>query len=122
MNDLETIRAHLLAFPESTEETPFGPEILVYKVAGKMFATLSPDEVPVRMNLKCDPGRALELRDAHDAIEPGYHMNKRHWNTLRLDGSLSDTLVLELINHSFERVVAGLPAALRRRLGGSNLS
>lgn len=116
MNDLEAIRTHLLSFPESTEETPFGPEVLVYKVAGKMFATLSPDEVPVRMNLKCDPDRALELRDEHEAIEPGYHMNKRHWNTVSLDGSLTDSFVRELIDHSFERVVAGMPKAKRETL------
>ena len=116
MNDLEAIRTHLLSFPESSEETPFGPEVLVYKVAGKMFATLSPDEVPVRMNLKCDPDRALELRDENEAIEPGYHMNKRHWNTLNLDGSLPNSFVLELITHSFERVVAGMPKAKREAL------
>ncbi len=116
MNDLEVLRTHLLHFPETSEETPFGPEVLVYKVAGKMFATLSPDEVPVRMNLKCDPDRALELRDEHDAIEPGYHMNKRHWNTVRLDGSLPDAFVRELIEHSFDRVVAGMPKKDRNRL------
>ena len=118
MNDLDTIRTQLLSFPESTEETPFGPEVLVYKVAGKMFATLSPDDVPVRMNLKCDPDRALELRDSHDAIAPGYHMNKRHWNTLRLDGSLSYSLVRELIAHSFDCVIAGFPKAKRLALQG----
>lgn len=116
MNDLSAIRTQLLSFPETTEETPFGPEVLVYKVAGKMFATLSPDEVPVRMNLKCDPDRALELRDEHEAIEPGYHMNKRHWNTLSLDGSLPTSLVHELITHSFALVVAGMPKTRRAAL------
>ena len=116
MNDLERLRTTLLALPETTEETPFGPEVLVYKVAGKMFATMTPDEVPVRMNLKCDPDRALELRDAHAAILPGYHMNKRHWNTLELEGSLSDAFVEELIRHSFERVLAGHPKKIRERI------
>ena len=116
MNDLERLRTTLLALPETTEETPFGPEVLVYKVAGKMFATMTPDEVPVRMNLKCDPDRALELRDAHAAILPGYHMNKRHWNTLELEGSLSDAFVEELIRRSFERVLAGHSKKIRERI------
>ncbi len=116
MNDLESLRQLMLDFPETTEETPFGPEVLVYKVAGKMFATLSPEEIPVRMNLKCDPDRALELRDRHESILPGYHMNKRHWNTLVLDGSLPDSLVGDLIRHSFERVLAGHGRATRERI------
>ena len=119
MNDLEQIRETLLSFPESTEETPFGPEVAVYKVAGKMFATLSPDDHPVPMNLKCDPDRAITLRDAYEAIRPGYHMNKKHWNTLVLDGSLAQDLVLELIEHSFQCVVAGMSKAARERLLGS---
>lgn len=116
MNDIEKIRDVLLAFPEATEETPFGPDVLVYKVAGKMFAFLVPDEVPVRMNLKCDPDRAILLRDEYEAIEPGYHMNKRHWNTLLLDGSLRDSFVIELIGHSYDCVLAGLAKATRERI------
>ncbi|MFT5465125.1 MAG: putative DNA-binding protein (MmcQ/YjbR family) [Verrucomicrobiales bacterium] len=116
MNDIELLREALLLYPEASEETPFGPETLVYKVAGKMFATLSPEDVPVPMNLKCDPDRAIELRDEHEAIEPGYHMNKRHWNTLRLDGSLPDSFVLELIRHSVDRVLAGCTKAVRERV------
>lgn len=116
MNDLERLRSTLLSLPETTEETPFGPEVLVYKVAGKMVATLTPDEVPVRMNLKCDPDRALELRDEYSAIHPGYHMNKRHWNTLELDGSLSDGFVEELIRHSFNRVLAGHSKKVREQI------
>ena len=116
MNDLEAIREYLLDFPEVSEETPFGPEALVYKVAGKMFALLIPEDVPPRMNLKCDPDRALELRDEHDAVLPGYHMNKRHWNTLVLDGTLSPSLVSELVRHSFDLVLAGLPKKLREEI------
>jgi len=107
MNDLERLHRVLLSFPETTEEFPFGPEAAVYKVAGKMFAILIPDEVPARMNLKCDPERAVTLRGEHEAILPGYHMNKQHWNTLELDGSLVDDFVEELIEHSFDLVVAG---------------
>lgn len=116
MNAIDQFRETMLAFPETSEETPFGPEVLVYKVAGKMFATLVPEDVPVPMNLKCDPERAVVLRDEHEAIEPGFHMNKRHWNTLRLDGSLPDSLVLDLIRHSYERVLAGHTKAVRGRI------
>ena len=121
MNHIERFRETMLSYPETTEETPFGPEVLVYKVAGKIFATLAPEEVPVPMNLKCDPERAVVLRDEHEAIEPGYHMNKRHWNTLRLDGTLSDNLVLELIRHSFDRVLAGHTKAIRERINGADV-
>ena len=116
MNDVEQLRNFALSLPETTEETPFGPEVAVYKVAGKMFGTLSPDDVPVPMNLKCDPERAIELRDQHEAILPGYHMNKKHWNTVKLDGSLRDDLVIELIRHSYDLVVAGHKKDVRERL------
>ena len=113
MNDLERLRTTLLALPETTEETPFGPEVLVYKVAGKMFATMTPDEVPVRMNLKCDPDRSVLLREEYESIRPGWHMNKRHWNTVHVDGSFPDRLFIELIDHSYDLVVQGLPRKLR---------
>lgn len=118
MNDIELIRSQLLSYPETSEETPFGPEVLVYKVAGKMFATLSPEDVPVPMNLKCDPDRAIELRDEYEAIEPGYHMNKKHWNTLQLDGSLPAPFVEELIRHSLDCVLKGHTKAIRERIEG----
>tara|TARA_R110000850_G_scaffold7010_9_gene26458 strand:- start:120 stop:494 length:375 start_codon:yes stop_codon:yes gene_type:complete len=116
MNDIESIRVNLLSYPEATEGTPFGPEVLVYKIAGKMVATLSPEEVPVRMNLKCDPDRALDLRDTHDAIAPGYHMNKRHWNTLTLDGTLNESFIKELIRHSVDCVLASHTKTARDRV------
>ncbi len=117
----DELRDYLLGKPETTEEEPFGPGVLVYKVAGKMFATLGfeSDERGVevgRANLKCDPERAVELRSEHEAILPGYHMNKRHWNTLVLDGSLKAKLVRELVDHSWDLVVAGLPKRDRERL------
>ncbi|MEM9280708.1 MAG: MmcQ/YjbR family DNA-binding protein [Verrucomicrobiota bacterium] len=117
MNDIESIYQSLLDRPETTESFPFGPEAAVYKVADKVFAIFIPDEVPPRLNLKCDPDRAIELRATHDAIIPGYHMNKRHWNTVELDGSVDDKLVIELIDHSYALVVAGLPKKVRERLG-----
>lgn len=107
----------MLANPDVTEETPFGPEVLVYKVLGKIFATLGFEDEVGRMNLKCDPERALELRDDYEAIIPGYHMNKKHWNTLVLDGSLSGELVGGLIDHSYDLVVKGMPKKLRETLG-----
>ena len=111
--DLPDAIAHFLSKPGAEETTPFGPDVLVYKVGGKMFALTQPDEFPARINLKCDPERAAVLRDEHDAIIPGYHMNKRHWNTLVLDGSLSTKLVRELIDHSYDLVVASLPKSQR---------
>lgn len=107
-----------LALPGAEETTPFGEDVVVYKVAGKMFATAAvTDEDIGRMNLKCDPERAVDLRDRHEAIIPGYHMNKRHWNTIVFDGSLSPKLVRELIEHSYDLVVAGLPKKAREALG-----
>lgn len=95
---------------------PFGPEIFVEKVGGKIFAIYSPGDEPLRLNLKCDPERAVELRERHESIIPGYHMNKKHWNTLILDGSLPPALVNELIRHSYDLVFASLPRKIRDSL------
>ena len=105
----ENFRAHCLGKPTATEGTPFGPDHLVFKVRGKMFALLALDEVPTRVNLKCDPDRALELRDRYEQVEPGYHMNKKHWNTVVLDGVIPDKEVREMIDHSYDLVVRSLP-------------
>lgn len=111
--DLPDAIAHCLSKPGAEETTPFGPEVLVYKIGGKVFALTDPDEFPARMNLKCDPDRAVELRDEYDSVLPGYHMNKKHWNTIVLDGSLPGKLVKEMIDHSYELVVKGLPKGKR---------
>lgn len=116
--DLPDLIGHLLSKPGAEECTPFGPDVLVYKVAGKMFALTDPGDFPPRVNLKCDPGRAVLLRDGHGAILPGYHMNKRHWNTVVLDGSLPSRLVRELADHSYDLVVASLPRRLREEIAG----
>ncbi len=108
--------AHCLSLPQAEETTPFGPDVLVYKVAGKMFALVSPENYPPSVNLKCDPERAIELRDRHEDIQPGYHMNKRHWNTLVLESRLPSKLVRELIDHSYQLVVAALPKKTRETL------
>lgn len=108
---------HLLGLPGSEGSYPFGPGALVFKVANKMFALVAEDERPLTMNLKCDPDEALALRAAHKAsITPGYHMNKRHWNTVLLDGSLPDALVAEMIGQSYALVVSSLPKATREKL------
>jgi predicted DNA-binding protein (MmcQ/YjbR family) len=115
--DAERLCALLRGQPHATEETPFGPEHLVYKIGGhKLFAIFSPDEIPPRVNLKCDPDRALDLRDRHEAIQPGYHMNKRHWNTVILDRSLPAKLVAELVAHSYDLVFASLTKKVRDEL------
>jgi predicted DNA-binding protein (MmcQ/YjbR family) len=95
------LRDYCIAKPGATEGFPFGETALVFKVAGKMFALVSMDEVPPSVSLKCDPERALELRDRYEAVRPGYHMNKRHWNTLTLDGSIPTGEVLALVDHSY---------------------
>ncbi len=107
--DLPDVIAHFLSKPGAEETTPFGPDVLVYKVGGKMFALTAPDDFPASINLKCDPERSIELRDAWTAITPGYHMNKKHWNTLMLDGSVPTLLIRELIDHSYELVAKSLP-------------
>ncbi|MFE7134930.1 MmcQ/YjbR family DNA-binding protein [Streptomyces sp. NPDC057638] len=109
------LKAFCLGFNDAVEEFPFGPETSVFKVAGKMFALSSLDAVPLTVNLKCEPENAVRLRAAYPAITPGYHMNKRHWNTVAVAG-LPARLVRELIEDSYDLVVAGLPRALRLRL------
>lgn len=110
------IVAYLLAKPGAEAGYPFGSGAMVFKVGGKMFALLGEDSEPETINLKCDPDEALALRAAHETITPGYHMDKRHWNTLTLDGSLPDELVLELMDESYTLVVNGLTKAVREKL------
>ena len=102
--DAEQFREYCLAKPRVTEATPFGEDTLVFKVGGKMFALLSLDAVPPRANLKCDPDRALELRDRYEQVLPGYHMNKKHWNTVILDGAIPHWTIVEMIDHSYDLV------------------
>lgn len=113
--DLPDVIGYFLSKPGAEETTPFGPDVLVYKVGGKVFALTQPDEFPSRINLKCDPERAVTLRDEYESITPGYHMNKRHWNTVVLDGSVPAVLLREMIDLSHELVVASLPKAERAK-------
>jgi predicted DNA-binding protein (MmcQ/YjbR family) len=114
--DIETFRAYCLAKPGVEETFPFGHETLVFKVMGKMFAAAGLDSEAFTVNLKCDPERALELREQHEEIQPGYHMNKRHWNTVLFEGALGENLLHDLIDHSYDLVVAGLSRREREAL------
>jgi predicted DNA-binding protein (MmcQ/YjbR family) len=114
--DYERLHDYLCCKPEAVVDFPFDPVTLVLKVGGKMFALVILEEQPLRMNLKCDPVKAQALRDCFDAILPGYHMNKRHWITLVLDGSIPEDLVFSLIDDSYELVVKGLTKAGREKL------
>jgi predicted DNA-binding protein (MmcQ/YjbR family) len=102
---------------------PFGPEHIVFKVGGKMFALLALDEVPSTANLKCDPDRALELRDRYEQVRPGYHMNKKHWNTVELNTGLPEAELRRMIDDSYALVVRALPKRQREQLldGGEAL-
>lgn len=113
---LEQLRSYLLGLPGAVEDFPFGPDHLVCKVAGKMFALIALTEQPLRMNLKCEPEHAEVLRGYYPAVLPGYHMNKKHWNTLALDGSIPEVEVRSMIDDSYRLVVASLPKRLQQAL------
>ncbi|MGH3152808.1 MAG: MmcQ/YjbR family DNA-binding protein [Streptosporangiaceae bacterium] len=104
------------AKPGAVEDYPFGDEVAVFKVAGRMFALVPLGEAPGSVSLKCDPGLAISLRARYAGVTPGYHLSKRHWNTVTLDGSVPDAEVLELIDHSYDLVVARLTRAQRSQL------
>ncbi|BAV09302.1 Predicted DNA-binding protein, MmcQ/YjbR family [Filimonas lacunae] len=111
--NIEHLRNYALSLPDVSEEFPFGNETLVYKVKGKIFMLCGMDSEPLQFNVKCDPDKALELREQYPAIIPGYHMNKKHWNTVIIDGSLSFALVKEMISDSYQLVWKSLPKKLR---------
>ena len=113
---IDAIREHALPEPGAREVYPFGPKTAVFKVQNKIFMLARVPRCPLEINLKCNPDRALMLREIFDAVEPGYHMNKRHWNTIILEGSVPDATVLELIDHSYDLVVAKLTALQRNNL------
>ncbi|HYB31054.1 MAG TPA: MmcQ/YjbR family DNA-binding protein [Solirubrobacteraceae bacterium] len=117
--DPPELRDHCLSFPGAKETFPFGPNTSVFKVGGKMFALSRLGAPSLRVSLKCEPQLAEALRRAHAAVLPGYHLNKRHWNTVIIDGSLSDRMVKDLIEDSYDLVVHQLPAPRRRDLGST---
>jgi len=106
--DLAQFREYCLSKRDATEGTPFGPTVLVFKVSGKMFALATLDDVPTTVNLKCDPDLALELRDRYEQVTPGYHMNKKHWNTIEIEGGIPDPELRKMIDHSYDLVAKGL--------------
>ena len=107
--DLAEFRDYCLTKPGANEETPFGTDVLVFKVGGKIFALAALDEVPATANLKCDPDLALDLRDRYEQVRPGYHMNKKHWNTVEIESGIPDIELRKMIDHSYELVVKALP-------------
>jgi predicted DNA-binding protein (MmcQ/YjbR family) len=113
----EELRGHCLSFPRSEETFPFSPGTSVFKVAGKMFALSRLAQAPLRVSLKCEPLLAEQLRGEHPAVLPGYHLNKRHWNTVIIDGSLPEQMVKDMIEDSYDLVVSRLPRSRRRALG-----
>ena len=113
---LEELKRYLRSRPGTTEEAPFGPEHLVYKVMGKIFAVVGWDEDPLTMSLKCDPERVEELRQVFRAVGPAPYFDKRHWNLVVLDGSVPDPELLAMVDDSYDLVVEGLTRAQRERL------
>ncbi len=115
--DGPALRRHCLGYAGAVEDFPFGPESSVFKVAGKMFAISALEREPLEISVKCEPELAVELRNSYPAIRPGYHLNKRHWNTITLDGSLPDQLVRDLTEDSYDLVVSALPKRVHEELG-----
>jgi predicted DNA-binding protein (MmcQ/YjbR family) len=111
------LRVLCLAFSGAVETFPFGPATSVFKVADKMFALSRLAEIPLRVSLKCEPQLAAQLRLAHRAVLPGYHLNKRHWNTVIIDGSMTERMIKDMVEDSYDLVVSHLPLSRRRALG-----
>ena len=114
--DYQQARHYLLDRPEAREDFPFGPDVAVMKVYDKMFATLGLHEGRVRMNLKCDPDEAVMLRDIFDGVIPGYHMNKRHWNTVLLDSDVPGSEIERMMDRSYGLVVQSLKKQQREAM------
>jgi len=114
--NIESLQKHCLSKKSVTEETPFGPDNLVYKVGGKMFLLASLDAIPLQFNVKCDPDEAEQLRDTYACVLPGYHMSKKHWNTIVVDGSVSDKQLQEWIDASYYLVLESLPKKLKQEI------
>jgi predicted DNA-binding protein (MmcQ/YjbR family) len=113
----DELRDYCLSFCGAQETFPFGPDNSVFKVEGKIFAMSRLAADPMRVSLKCDPALVEQLREAYAAVLPGYHLNKRHWNTVVIDGSLADETVRDMVEDSYDLIVSKLPHAVRRSLG-----
>ena len=114
--DVEQISEYCLSKKGTSEDFPFDEETLVFKVMGKMFALIPLERIPLQINLKCNPDLVIELRERYDAVQPGYHMNKDHWNTVLIDGRLRKDLILEWIDKSYDLVVSGLKKSEKEKL------
>ncbi|TDE15534.1 MmcQ/YjbR family DNA-binding protein [Dyadobacter psychrotolerans] len=114
--NLDTLRDYCLELPGVTEELPFGPDTLVFKVMGKMFLLTSLDDSPLSFNVKCDPEKAEELRTEYEDVLPGYHMSKKHWNTVKVTGSIPGELLFGWVKDSYELVANSLTKALKLEL------
>ncbi len=114
--NIEQFREFCIAKPGVSEDFPFGEDTLVFRVGGKIFALTSVTASRFTVNLKCDPERAIDLREHHEEVQPGYHMNKKHWNTVDFEGDLDVSLLRELVNHSYELVRDSLPKKQRESL------
>ena len=116
MTGLDELEAFLSAKPGTSREQPFGPDVLVFKAGGKIYALVAWEKQPLEISLKCDPENALFLRARFSAVRPGYHLNKKHWNTITLNGSIPDNAVKEMINESYDLVLQSLNKKQRENL------
>jgi predicted DNA-binding protein (MmcQ/YjbR family) len=114
--DLKELLTYCIAKPGATESHPFGPGALVVKVGAKMFAIIAEDTEPLTVSLKCEPEIAIVLRESYESVRPGYHLNKRHWNTVTLEGTVQDKHVLEWVDDSYDLVVDTLPRRVREEI------
>ncbi len=114
--NIESLRQYCLSKIHVSESFPFGEETLVFKVMEKIFLLASLESAPLRFNVKCEPEKAVLLREEFDAVQPGYHMNKKHWNTIILDGTISNDQIKEMVDHSYDLVVQSLPKKLKDEL------
>lgn len=117
--NIEELREFCLSLEGSTENFPFDEVTIVFKVGGKIFAMANLDG-PLSVNLKCHPEKALELRERYDSVRPGYHMNKKHWNTVMIDGTIPDSIIAQWISNSYSIVLHSLPRKLREKIVGGN--
>ena len=113
--DIESVREYCISKKAAAESMPFDDTTLVFKIAGKIFALASLDTHPLRINLKCDPEKAVDLRERFESVRPGYHMNKTHWNTIEINGEVPRDLLIKLIDHSYNLVKAKLTKKVREK-------
>ncbi len=114
--NIEAIHKYCLSKKSSVEDYPFDDETLVFKVGGKIFALIPLEKIPLQINLKCDPEKAIELREEYENVQPGWHMNKKHWNTIIVDGNIRWSDVKDWIDHSYDEVVKGLKKSEKNKL------